>query len=77
MGGIPSVRHCSQPVHGVFEELALTTELEKPKLWKRYVDDTFCVAKRDEVKKLLDHLNRIRPTIKFTFELEKEGSLPF
>ena len=37
---------------------------------------TFCVVKRDEVKKFLDHLNGIHPTIKFTFELEKEGSLP-
>ena len=33
--------------------------------------------KKDEVEPLLDHLNSVRPTIKFTIELEKDGTLPF
>jgi hypothetical protein len=32
---------------------------------------------RDAVEPLLNHLNDVHPTIKFTMELEKEGSLPF
>ena len=41
------------------------------------MDDTCCILKTSDADGLLDHLNGIRPTIKFTMELEKEGSLPF
>ena len=60
-----------------FEELALESAPSRPSLWKRYVDDTCCILKISDVDGLLDHLNGIRPTIKFTMELEREGSLPF
>ena len=60
-----------------FEELALESAPERPRLWKRYVDDTCCIVQRDAVEPLLHHLNDVRPTIKFTMELEKDGSLPF
>ena len=42
-----------------------------------YVDDTCCIMKKDEVEPLLNHLNSVRPTIKFTMELERDGALPF
>ena len=57
-----------------FEELALQSALTRPRL---YVDDTCCIVQRDAVKPLLHHLNDVRPTIKFTMEPEKDGSLPF
>lgn len=60
-----------------FEELALESAPSKPRLWKRYVDDTCCILRTSDVDGLLDHLNNIRPTIKFTMELEGAGSLPF
>ena len=60
-----------------FEELALSTAPSKPKLWKRYVDDIFCIVKGDSTKELLTHLNEIRPTIRFTIEEEQDGTLPF
>ena len=60
-----------------FEELALTSSPVTPVLWKRYVDDTFCVMKRDEVDVFFQHLNSIRPSIQFTVELEDRGTLPF
>jgi hypothetical protein len=60
-----------------FEELALESAPSRPRFWKRYVDDTCCILKTGDVDGLLNHLNSIRPTIKFTMELEEEGSLPF
>ena len=51
----------------------------KPRLWKRYVDDILEIVNKDSVSLLTDHLNQVDPTdnIKFTFELEKDGSIPF
>ena len=60
-----------------FEELALELAPTRPRFWKRYVDDTCCIMQRDAMEPLLHHFNEVRPTIKFTMELEKDGSLPF
>ena len=60
-----------------FEELALETVPTSPRLWKRYVDDTFCILRNGSTKELLHHLNGVRPTIKFTVEQEEDGTLPF
>ena len=60
-----------------FEELALESAPSRPRLWKRYVDDTCCILRKGDVEGLLHHLNSIRPTIRFTMEVEEGGSLPF
>ena len=60
-----------------FEELALRTAPARPRIWKRYVDDTFTLVKKGDVDELLTHLNSIRPSIKLTMELEEGGSIPF
>ncbi len=60
-----------------FEEEALNSAPVKPILWKRYVDDTFCIVKKGSEKHLLDHLNSVRPSIKFTMESEENSKLPF
>ena len=59
-----------------FKELALDNTPVKPRLWKRYVDDTCCIVK-DATEDLLDHLNSVRPSIQLTVEVEKDGMLPF
>ena len=61
----------------MFEELALRTAEHPPRIWRRYVDDTFCVMKKTDVEGFLDHLNSIRPTISFIMEQEEDGKLPF
>ena len=58
-----------------FEELALETAPTRPRLWKRYVDDTFCILRKGSTEELLHHLNGVRPTIKFTVEQEEDGTL--
>ncbi|XP_072021516.1 uncharacterized protein [Amphiura filiformis] len=63
------------------EDIAIATApLEcKPKLWKRYVDDILEIVCKDEVNNLTDHLNQADDTdsIKFTFEKEADGKIPF
>ena len=66
-----------QPLHEFFEELALDNAPVEPRLWKRYVDDTCCIVKKDATEGLLDHLNSVRPSIQLTVEVEKDGMLPF
>ena len=46
----------------------------KPKIWKRYVDETFAVWDRDHFKSFLPHLKRQQPTIPSTMEIEKDHS---
>ena len=56
-----------------FEELAVSSFHHPLRIWKRYVDDTFCVIKSIYVDELLIHLNSLRPSIRFTLEIEKDG----
>ena len=50
----------------------------KPVLYRRYVDDTFCLFRnRDHVYSFLEYINRQHPNIKFTYELETDDALPF
>ena len=60
-----------------FEEHAIASAIYKPKIWKRYVDDTFTILDRDQVDGFLQHLNNQQPTIRFTMETEKDDSIPF
>ena len=43
-----------------FEELALETAPTRPRLWKRYVDDTFCILRKGSTEELLHHLNGVQ-----------------
>ena len=63
-----------------FEKLAIEKTPLKPKMWKRYVDDTFVVWEHgleSELTSFLEHLNSLRPSIQFTCEVEEGGKLPF
>ena len=51
----------------------------RPRLWKRFVDDTLEVINRGSVTQLTEHLNSVDSTgsIRFTYEEETEGQMPF
>ena len=50
----------------------------KPVLYRRYVDDTFCLFRnRDHLHSFLEFINRQHPNIKFTYKLESDYALPF
>ena len=61
----------------MFEDQALSSAQNRPRMWKRYVDDTFCIMEKRHVKAFLVHLNSLRPSIQFTMEMEENNSLPF
>lgn len=48
-----------------------------PKLWARYIDDIVVKIKRNALQQLMVELNNMHPSIKFTFEEESSGQLPF
>ena len=51
---------------------------KKPIIYKRYVDDTFCLFENEkDANEFLDYLNKQHPNIKFTSEPEVNGVLPF
>jgi len=59
-----------------FEERVIATATYKPKIWKRYVDDTFTVLGKDYADGFLQHLKSQRSTIRFTMEIEKDNTTP-
>nr|VZI19788.1 unnamed protein product [Spirometra erinaceieuropaei] len=71
------------PISGLLAELVLQRLEEivfqtiQPKLWLRYVDDTFVIIKKCEVERLHQRLNGVFPAIQFTREEAIGDSLPF
>ena len=63
----------------IFEEQAIESAPCKPKIWKRYVDDTFAILDRDRVDVFLRHLNSQQPSIsiRFTEEIESNSKMAF
>ena len=52
--------------------------VQKPTIYFRHVDDTFAIFKQEgDVDDFLVTLNRLPPALKFTFEKEHDGKLPF
>ena len=60
-----------------FEEMALNSTVCRPRIWKRYVDDVFCIIKKGKEDELLKNLNSHRSNFQFTMEKEVNGSLSF
>ncbi|BHF63015.1 hypothetical protein SprV_0200600400 [Sparganum proliferum] len=71
------------PISGLLAELVLQQLEEevmrtfKPKMWLRYVDDTFVIMKTCEIEQLHLSLNSVFPAIQFTCEEATGGILPF
>ena len=61
-----------------FEGEALRYASHPPRLWYRFVDDTWVIQQQALKKLFLDHINSIDPCIKFTVEGNREnGAIPF
>ena len=61
-----------------FEQKALITATYPPRMWLRYVDDTFVTQKEDLKQNFLEHINSVYPALMFTMEDNKEdGAISF
>ena len=61
----------------VVQDSALSISTVPPKIWKRYVDGSFVITKKDSVSAFHDVLNSIDPKISFTIETENNGQIAF
>jgi predicted GIY-YIG superfamily endonuclease len=60
------------------ENKAINTSQNKPRFYKRYVDDIFCIFNnKQDATAFLTHINTFEEKIKFTVEEEQQQSLPF
>ena len=61
-----------------FETELMENVQNKPLMWVRYVDDVWAIMDKEaDHLGLLNEINALSPTIKFTCEMEKDGELPF
>ena len=60
----------------LMEEFEVT--FHTPRLWLRFIDDTFVITKAEHSQQLLHHINSQDPHIQFTLEEpSQQGTLPF
>ena len=59
------------------EEMAIKTTSVSPKTWKRFVDDSFSIIKKNAVEIFHNTLNSLDPSIQFTLEHKHNGKLAF
>ena len=60
-----------------FEHRAITSAVNPPRIWKRYVDDTFVILQQSH-REFLQHINSVDLSIIFaTEETRPDGSMPF
>jgi hypothetical protein len=60
-----------------FETVAINSSPNPPRIWKRYVDDTFVICDTTNADSLKDHINSMDESIQFTCEKEEEGKIAF
>ena len=61
-----------------FEHRVLTSAVNHPRLWKRYVDDTFVILQQSQEEEFLQHINSVDPSTNFsTEETRQDHSMQF
>ena len=76
--GLPSAPLWPTSTFEDFETKAISSAVQPPSMWKRFVDDTFVVIESSRKEEFLDHINNKDPHIQFkTEDAKPDGSLPF
>ena len=75
--GLPLVAVLANKFMVELETSVIPKLSNKVKLWKRFVDDTYYLARLEYKDKILLAHNSFHKNIKFTFEIEKDNTIPF
>ena len=59
------------------EKRALSTFHSPPKIWKRYIDDSFVIINKNSVEDILDHLNTLKTQSNLQSKKEPDHTIPF
>ena len=59
------------------ERTAISTALNTPKVWERFVDDVYSILKHTHLENFFHHIKNPHQNIKFTMEEESNGELAF
>ena len=56
------------------EKTILRQSTKKPLVWKRFIDDIFCLwdTNKEDIDQFIEHANSCHPTIKFTAEVSQK-----
>ena len=62
-----------------FESTVITTSTKQPRVWYRYVDDTFVMwgYGKQHLREFLTHMNDLCERIQFTMEIEEHNKISF
>ena len=77
MKGSPASAVVANLCMGTVEESAIIASATPPKVWKRYVDDSFVVIKKQSVSTFHDTLDSIDLKISCIIETENNGQISF
>ena len=75
--GCPSMPHCSQPLNGVLWAKSSKYCPHPPRLWHRYVDDTFVIQEEVNKQNFLQYINSADSAMQFTVEDKEDAAIPF
>ena len=70
MGG-PSSSATAEIYMQAYECTAITTALQPPRVWERFVDDVYSIFKSTHLENVFHHINNLHENIKFTMEEER------
>ena len=76
MGG-PASSTTAEIYIQAYERTAITTALDPPKVWERFIDGVYSILKRTHLENFSHHINNLHQNIKFATEEESNEELAF
>ena len=76
MGG-PASSTTAEIYMQIYERTSITSALNPPKVWERFIDDVYSILKRTHLENFFHYFYSLHQNIKFIMEEETNGELAF